>query len=102
MAHGTGYYWNRIYEADIIKDEYAVMFYRCNYYYYPTMSDSYEPTCDIGDEYEVAVVRFRNKHSFGGTITRVADHLSESVKIAKLTKQDVNRIWYNISKGRLA
>ena len=97
MAHGTGYYWNRLYKADIKNDEYAVVFAGLCYYYYEDMSDCYEPTYEWQDEYKVLVMKWR-KDRYGHL---VADDLSESVEVGDLTKDEANKVWWNLKNRKI-
>lgn len=94
MAHGTGYYWIRDYKADLQKDEYAVMCFRLRYYYYEDMSDCYEPTYVNENEWRIDVVKWRDDFYRKGS--KVADHLCESVEMHVTTKDEANKIWWNL------
>lgn len=96
MAHGTGHYWIRNYNADLKTDEYAAIFSRLRYYYYEDMSDCYEPTWDNEDEYEVTVIKWR-KDRYGHI---VADHVSEGYRTGSITKDEANKIWWNIKNRK--
>lgn len=100
MAHGTGLYWERKYSADIKTDEYVVRFYRLYDYYYPEMSDCYEPSCIAKNEYRVDVLKWRQdtynrKH-------RIADFLSEHVETPSIDKNTANKIWWNLKNKNIS
>lgn len=98
MAHGTGYYWNRVYKADIKNDEYAVIFFRTYYYYHPQMSDCYEPDYEALDDYKVSVIKWR-KDRWGN---EVADCISESVESGTISKDEANKIWWNLKNNNIS
>jgi hypothetical protein len=86
MAHGTGYYWIRNWNADIDKQNYIAAFMSLYYYYYEQMSDCYEPTREKKDEYRVVIV----KH--GG---------SDDIDSGSVDKDTINKIWWNIKNRDL-
>ena len=100
MAHGTGYYWNRIHKADLQTKEYAVIFTRLYYYYYEDMSDCYEPTYEAKDEYKVEVIKWRK--SFHNTRSLVADHLCENIEAGSIDKDTANKIYWNIKNKNIS
>lgn len=92
--HGTGLYLKRIYAADLQKEEYAVIFSRVYNYFYPTMSDCYEPSCEALDEYQVEIIKWRkDPHTKNG---KVADHLSETIRITSINKDIANKVYWNL------
>ena len=93
MAHGTGYYWERKWNADVEKTDYYVIFKQLRYYYYEQMSDCYEPTWEPLDSYECTVMRWR-KNRWGHL---VADELSETAEVKRIDRKMANRIWKNLN-----
>ena len=89
MAHGTGLYLNRIYKADLKKQEYVVVVHRTYNYYYEPMSDCYEPSCEALDEYDIAVMCWRE-----GRYGKVADDFSENIRTGAITGEQAKRIWW--------
>lgn len=100
MAHGTGYYWNLIHKATLKTEEYAVTFTRLYYYWYPEMSDCYEPSCEARDEYEVTVTRWRDDPHRRGS--RIADHCCEGCRTGSISKDEANKIWWNIKNHNIS
>ena len=98
MIHGIGLYNERLWDFDVMTDEYAVMFYRTANYYYPTMSDCYEPTKEWTDEYDVSVVKWR-KDRYGDL---VADHLSDSVRLSNVGKDVANYVLWNMKNRKIS
>lgn len=98
MAHGTGYYWNRIWDADLQTKEYAVISFRLYHYYHEQMSDCYEPTSEAMDEYRVEVIKWR-KDAYGHL---VADHVSDSTDSGSITKEEANKIWWNLKHKNIS
>lgn len=92
MAHGTGRYYNRKYNQDIKKDEYCVIFCQCYNYFYPQMSDCYEPDCYPEDDFQVQIIKWR-KDRYNHT---VADHISPQICISNINKDEANKIYWNL------
>lgn len=97
MAHGTGLYWNRINKLDIKKDEYMVIFYQLFDYYYPQMSDCYEPSCEAKNEYKVEVLKYREIKG-----RMYADHLSEKAETETIGKEEAKKIYWNLKNRNIS
>ena len=97
MAHGTGYYMERIYKADIETEEYAVIFCEERHYYHEQMSDCYEPTWEKTGKYEVTVMAWR-KNRWGN---QVADCLSQNIQTGEIDKETANKIWWNLKNRNM-
>lgn len=100
MAHGTGYYSERQWNADIVTDEYVVMFFRTKHYWYPDMSDSYEPTSEWTDKYSVEVgvwYEWKKGRKEVSDMWRECDMQS----LTDISKDEANKIWWNIKNRNL-
>jgi hypothetical protein len=98
MAHGTGSYMIRKYDLDIQTEEYAAIFFQERYYWYPQMSDCYEPTSELRDNYEVEVIKWRTNR-YGH---KVADCASDSVKTGNIDKDTANKIYWNLKNRNIS
>lgn len=99
MVHGTGDYRVRIYKADLENSEYCAIFTKTRHYYYEDMSDCYEPTWyDKEDGYEATVLKWR-KDRYGHL---VADHISEGYRTGDISKEEANKIWWNIKNNNIS
>lgn len=98
MAHGTGDYLVRIHKADIETDEYLVAFTRTRHYYYDQMSDSYEPTYYDTEEYEATIMKW-HRDRWGWL---VADCLSDGYRTGVITKDEANKIWWNLKNRNIS
>lgn len=100
MSHSTGLEWKKNYKVSFENDEYVVSFFRLYDYYYEPMSDSYEPTCEALDEYEVTVTKWRD--DFHNKNFKVADHLSESARTGSIDKDTANMIYWNLKNRNIS
>lgn len=97
MAHGTGYYMERVYKADIMKKAYCVMVARKFYYYYEQMSDCVEPTREALDEYDIRVCEWReDRHG-----DMVADFLSTNIRTGDIGTEEAKKIWWNLKNREI-
>lgn len=92
MAHGTGKYMNRVWEADLLKDEYIVIVYREVRYFDPYMSDSLEPDWEETGKYEIMVIKWR-KDRYGHTVT---DRFSDCAQTGLIDRQTARMIYRNL------
>ena len=86
--HGTGKYWNRIYKADLEKDEFAVIVFRLFEYEYEQMSDSVEPTSMACDKYKIEVLEWRRDRYNH----KVADELSNTITTGSIDREMAREI----------
>lgn len=98
MAHGTGYCWIPLYDETVKKEEYVLSFSRLRYYWYPEMSDCYEPTWEDRDEYEARVIRWRTDR-YGH---KVADCASEGYRTGSIDRDTANKIYWNIKNRNIS
>lgn len=96
MAHGTGLYLNNLPKAELKKDEYVVIVRRTYNYYYEPMSDCYEPSCEALDEYDIAVMCWR-EHRWG----KVADDFSENIRTGKIDGETAKKVWWALKNRNI-
>lgn len=95
MAHSTGYFIIRQYEADIKTDEYCVLFGKEIHYYYEPMSDSNEPTWEWTGKYNVSVGKWYTRKN--GQVEMDECWSDCDVQNAyNISKDEANKIWWNI------
>lgn len=100
MAHGTGNYWITLDRATIKTNEYIVMFQRLRHYYYPDMSDSYEPTWEWKDEYAVEIGKWYNSKRTG-LVYNESYSECDAQRMAGINKDEANKIWWNVKNRAL-
>ena len=98
MAHGTGYYLNRVYDADMNKDEYAVIVLKEVYYYFPAMSDSYEPDCEATGKYKIEISKWRTDR-LGHMI---ADEFSDHAGTGLIDRETARMIYWNLKDRNIS
>lgn len=98
MAHGTGLYWERLYDADLQNEEYVTIFSRLRDYWYPDMSDCYEPTSQWLDEYEVSVIKWTTDR-YGHKKVNLA---CEGYRTGSISKEMANTIYWNIKNRKIS
>lgn len=99
MKHGTGLCWERQYKADLQTDKYAVITLRLFNYYYPQMSDCYEPYCEAKDKYKIRVIVWRK--DFHNKKRRVADHICKQVETPSISAEEANKIYWNLKNRNI-
>lgn len=98
MAHLTGNFWEIIDKATLKTEEYVLYVSRVKHYYYPQMSDCYEPTWEWKNEYEIEVRKwYENKYGH-----KVADHCSEKIRTGKISREEARMIYWNVKNRTIS
>ena len=100
MAHGTGLYKVRMYKHEIQTDEYSVRVYRTYDYYYPTYSDSYEPTSEALDEFQICVAKYEPDRKIPKAW--MTAYFEDGVDTGTITKDEANKILWNIKNRNIS
>ena len=100
MGHmSPGYMYVRLWNADILKDDYCVVFSRLRHAWYPPMSDSNEPDWEMLDSYSVSVMRWYSKDKRGSM--KALDGVSETVEINDIGKDEAKKIYWNLKNREI-